>query len=639
MGAQIQGNTEIISRGGSVPSEEAWRQLYDDAKRTGLTPPATVPTSPRQALAVLEGLRKQAGQRVAKLPAPPEGKPVKGPVETGTKIAGGRTQPVTKAPGRVTGQGPAGQADVARNAEVTRLATNPRLKGVDKTWIARHLRPGLELLLGLEPGILARATVEELEAKLAALPNTDVDVRKLVMQRQQELVSFGLAEDAKGIDGIVGDRTRAANNNALRLFGPAVAEGERRQYVAQNLGDFSRVLQVAAHELNRKLPQAATAAAITALGQREGALGKLVADYQRLLVDRGVLKPAPTGEEIGVFGAATLAAHKAYQTGKAEGTRPETEAQDAETRIAQLSTQVDKYVEAGVMDGPSVANIMLGLKALKEAAQTQPKAKAGYEGKRQRVIREYLGQDVQRITRFAKLAADPQYDAVLDDILTKGIVSKMSLERQRVLADAIVDAKVNLAALPVDTLDILDSAAVGATRTQLMSATVQRKEIHKVLKEDLGFVLDNLMDPSLHQKPATLAMLDRIAGLPSNDPALMQFADGLAARYNDQYWWGWPWAARMSLVAQTLREVADRNGGVASTLIQRALPKIVWERRDDVAMELARPRSTSAGEEFDHVLLRKLTPAARKVMHDQVSSGWRTSAEKALTAHLETMGI
>ena len=44
----------------------------------------------------------------------------------------------------------------------------------------------------------------------------------------------------------------------------------------------------------------------------------------------------------------------------------------------------------------------------------------------------------------------------------------------------------------------LVAALTGATRTQLMTATVQRKEIHKVLKEDLGFVLDAVMDVEQH---------------------------------------------------------------------------------------------------------------------------------------------
>jgi hypothetical protein len=465
--------------------------------------------------------------------------------------------------------------------------------------------------------------------------------------------------------------TRAAIGNAEKLFGALLPEEDREATLEARLGDFAGLLSDAATTVKKKLPTAKGEAQIRALVGERGALTELVKDYQgELGVDRS-----------GVVDLATFAAYKAARSKGAALSQNGTEQVTTEKKIQEASKLIAAAAN-GEPDPVKVETVMTQLDFLREAQKKYPRAEAGYLSGMNLVVKELCKTDPEhavqlvpgRIAQFAKLAAPIGKEAVLHDLLFERIVKRFDAKRQAGLGMALVATKMPLEGLPVEVLDTLDSvlkepwdlprltgylgwhpvalaASVDflaveagrnylyreqiAAREALQRATVQKKEIQKVLAQDLGFTLDKVLAEGKRSQDPGQKVLANIAKLDANDPALRLLAQGLAVRY----------AGGNEGPVGVLRDLAGKkpNGGkVVSALVEEMYRSgsIQWALRDDFALYLLAPRSGS--EAWHAELLAQLSKAARQKMAAELRGspigGWAVSdARKKLAQELDRL--
>jgi hypothetical protein len=225
----------------------------------------------------------------------------------------------------------------------------------------------------------------------------------------------------------------------------------------------------------------------------------------------------------------------------------------------------------------------------------------------------------------------------MTDILARGIIAKQNNGQRSYLADALVSAKVNLRDLPWQALDGLDNVARADIQPQFKAATLEKKEFKRLISEDLGWVLDALIDPSTRKSAGAQRVLGELLKLKAGDATAKSFATGLGERYSSLHGWNLMFVGTNAAeVANVIKTVADKDPVLASSLIIDANAAVWGPFADEFAMAIGAPRSPH--ETFDQAL-KGLTPEARKVLHGQITTGFMKASESALASHLAGLGI
>jgi len=401
------------------------------------------------------------------------------------------------------------------------------------------------------------------------------------------------------------------------------------------------VAPVAAQAPRPTLPKAAA----PALAARESAVAAEIPDAQIPAQSEAVAKATKASKGDGDAQAAKVdGSTPAKRPGQAGAGRQRLEANQATTgaerskaRTSEVVAALDKIIASGKIDKLNATALMTGLATLADLSAKDPAAKTAYQTELRRIVENYLGQDLKKVTEFVVHAAPLHKDSVMNDVLVRGIIAKLSDGRRFDLGNALVAAKVELRDLPWQAIDGLDNVAGPNTKAKFVAATLEKKEFRKLITEDLGWVLDTLLDPQGRSSAGGQRVTTELLKLKQGDAALAAFATGVGERFTSLHAWSWLTRAGSATEAANLvKSFADKDPVMASALIVNATASVWGPFADEWAMAMGAGRD--AQNKYDPVLA-KLTPAARKALHSRLEAGLTRDPEAALATHLATLGL